>query len=82
MNAYSQNGNVPIDGKCNGWTAINIGTTLVNVNQIPLNAGVPGTNNGESFTIGGNADEVFEGRISVSFPSGAGVVLIIQKYYL
>lgn len=79
---YSQNGNVPLDSHCNGWTAINIGTTVVEVNGIPLNPGTPGTNNGESFTVGGNKGEIFNGRISLNFTGGTGNVLIIQKYYV
>ncbi len=81
-NQYSQNCNVPIDSHCNSWTAINIGTTLVEVNDIPLNPGTPGTNNGESFSIGGNKDEVFKGRISINFAGNTGSVLIIQKYFI
>jgi hypothetical protein len=80
-NSYNQNQNVPLDGNCNGWTAINIGTTIVTVNGIPLHPGTPGTNNGESFTIGGNAGEIFTGRISLTFATGTGQVLIIQKFY-
>ena len=80
---YNQNGNVSLDIYCNGWTAINIGTTLVTVNGIPLNPGTPGTNNGESFAIGGNEDEIYTGRITLAF-SGVGTnnVLIIQKFYI
>lgn len=79
---YSQNCNVPIDSKCNGFTAINIGSTKAIVNGVPLNGGTPGTNNGEAFSVGGNSGEVFKGRVTISFPSGSGNVLIIQKYYL
>lgn len=81
-NQYDRNQSVVMDVKCNGWTAINIGTTLVMVNGIPLNAGTPGTNNGESVTFGGNEGEVFKGRVDLVFPNGPGLVLIFQKYYL
>lgn len=78
---YSKNQQAVIDSHCNGWTAINIGTTVVNVKGIPLNPGTPGTNNGESFTIGGNAGEIFKGRVDIEFPTGSGNVLLIQKFY-
>jgi hypothetical protein len=82
-NNYKVNSLVIIDQFCNSWTAINLGTTAATVNGIPLNAGVPGTNNGESFSIGGNISEIFMGRIDVGFPAtGIGNVLIIQKIYL
>jgi hypothetical protein len=82
--SVSKNQGVEIDPLTNALTFINTGNTLVNVNGIPLNAGVPGTNNGESFSIPGNYDEVFSGRIDVAFPGGgAGAqLLVIQKFYL
>jgi hypothetical protein len=70
------------DEKCNGFTAINTGATVATVNGIPLNPGVPGTNNGESFSLGGNFGEIFKGRIDIGFTGGVGQLLLIQKYYL
>lgn len=78
----TQNQPVDVDRRCNGFTAINTGTTLAILNGIPLNAGVPGTSNGDSITIGGNKGELFRGRIDVAFTGGVGSVLIIQKFYL
>lgn len=78
----SQNKQITIDPNCNGLTVINTGATQALVNQVPLNAGTPGTNNGESFSIGGNAGEVLAGRVDIVFPSGSGSVVVIQKYYL
>lgn len=79
---YSKNGKINVDSMCNGFTAINIGATLVTVNGVPLNPGTPGTNNGESFSIGGNAGEIFYGDIELFFTGNTGSVLIIQKYYI
>jgi hypothetical protein len=77
--------NQPVDPgtNTNGFTVINTGTVTALVNGIPLNAGIPGTSNGESFSIGGNYGEIFKGRLDISFPtSGNGQVLVIQKFYL
>lgn len=67
---------------CNGFVATNVGTTTVTINGHILYPGTPGTNNGDAFTFGGNAGEVFRGNISIFF--GAGVtplVTIDQKFY-
>lgn len=76
------------DSKCNGWTAINKGDTLVIVNGIKLKPFPPGHPelSGESFGVQGNLGEVYTGIISIVFDAtGGGVapeVLIIQKYYI
>jgi hypothetical protein len=76
-----ENRPVEVDPKCNALTFINIGATLAIVNGVPLNPTlVPGAN-GESFSIPGNYGEFFNGRIDVSFQTGAGNLLVIQKYY-
>ena len=79
-----QNAQIEIPELCNNITIINIGTTQAVIDSaLPLNAGVPGTNNGESFTYGGNKGEMFYGRLNVAFPAGGvGNVLIIFKIYL
>lgn len=80
---YSQNQNITLDENCNGITVINNGATAAFLNEIPLNAGVPGTNNGESLTIGGNKGEVLKGRVSIRFAAGVGSsVIVIQKFYI
>ena len=68
--------------RCNSFFVINQGTTIAVVNGVVLNPGVAGTNNGESFIFGGNKGELFRGRVDISFPSGTGNVLTIQKVYL
>ena len=63
---------------------INTGATLVFIQTLglPLNAGTPGTSNGDSYSIGGNKGEIFYGRLDISFPNGPGSCVIIQKIYL
>lgn len=78
---YLVDSSVVIDDFCNGWTVINIGASVMFVNGIPLNPGVAGTNNGESFSVGGNRGEIFMGRIDLRFVGGAGVCVVIQKFY-
>lgn len=82
--AVLENTSIEIMPNCNSITIINIGTTQATVNYfIPLNAGVPGTSNGESFTFGGNRLEIFNGRLDIAFPgTGAGNVVVIQKIYI
>jgi hypothetical protein len=80
----NNNASIVIEQNCNSITIINIGATQALVDTvIPLNAGVPGTNNGESISFGGNRLEIFSGRLDISFPAGAGGnVVVIQKIYL
>lgn len=66
----------------NGYIFINTGTTIVTVNGVPLNPGVPGTNNGDNLNIGGNLGEIFKGRIDISFVTGVGELQVIQKFYV
>lgn len=77
-----QNTRVEIPQLCNGYNIVNVGATQALVEDFPLNAGTPGTNNGEGLTIGGNKGEIFSGRLDVTFPSGAGIVSIQFKIYL
>jgi len=83
---YDQGGEVPVDPRCNGWTAINTGDTLVTVCGIPLKpypAGHPELT-GAAIAIPGNIGEIFEGRIWIVFDQLPGVspqVNIIFKYY-
>lgn len=73
---------VILDKNCNGYTVLNIGTTVAFCNGIPLNPGVPGTNNGESWSVGGNRGEILAGRLDIGFTGGAGRVVVIQKFYI
>jgi hypothetical protein len=79
-----------LDPKCNGYVAVNIGDTLVQINQIPIKPPVAPNLSGESTGVQGNEGEIFignNGEIPVTFinPGGAGVnqkVMIIEKYYV
>jgi hypothetical protein len=85
-NQYRQGGEIPVDPRCNGWTAINSGDTLVTVCGIelkPFPAGHPELT-GAAIAIPGNQDERFSGRIWIVFSDTPGTdpeVTIIQKYY-
>ncbi len=84
--SYAKGGEILVDARCNGWTAINTGDTLVTVNGIPLKPFPPGFPDltGAAVAIPGNAGELFTGRIWIVFSNTPGVnplVTIIQKYY-
>lgn len=79
---YNDSAPVEIDPQCNSLNFINTGSTVAEVNGVPLNPGIAGVSNGESFSIGGNQDEIFKGRVDINFPAGAGSLTVVQKYYL
>lgn len=73
---YVEPKNITIDPRCNNITAVNKGTTIIDFNGIPLSAN-------ESITVGGNAGEILQGKVSISFSgTGTSKAVIIQKYYL
>lgn len=74
---------VSINSNCNSITIINYGTTIITVNGvITLYPGTPGTNSGESISLGGNIGEVYKGRLDIAFSALAGNnCLILQKIY-
>ncbi len=83
---YSIGGEIKVDERCNGWTAINTGDTLVKVCGIPLKPFPPGHPEltGAAIAIPGNLGELFRGRIWIVFDSTPGMspqVTIIQKFY-
>jgi hypothetical protein len=84
--AYAKGGEIKIDERCNGFTAINTGDTLVTVCGIPLKPFPPGHPEltGAAVAIPGNEGEVFTGRIWIVFDDVPGAnpqVVIIQKFY-
>lgn len=83
---YNKGGEVAVDSRCNGWTAINNGDTLVRVCGIPLKPFPPAHPEltGAAIAIPGNKWEVYKGRIWIVFDAGGTnpEVVIIQKYYL
>lgn len=84
---YAVGGDIQVDPRCNAWTAINTGDTLVTVNGIPLKP-FPPTHpelTGAAVAIPGNFEERFAGRIWILFNPTPGLnpqVCIIQKFYL
>jgi len=81
---YNQSTFVKRVQNCNGFIAVNTGDEIVTVNDRILYPGVPGTNNGDSITIGGNFGEIFLGNIKIAFAGGGAApeVTIDQKYYI
>lgn len=80
---YLAGGQILVDPKCNGWTAINTGDELVTVNGIPLLPGTAPSLTGAAIAIPGNQGELFTGRIWIVFAGGGSrpSVCIIQKFY-
>lgn len=83
---YETGGEIKVDERCNGWTAINTGDTLVMVNNIPLKPFPPAHPEltGAAIAIPGNIGEMFRGRIWIVFANTPGIspqVTIIQKFY-
>lgn len=81
---YSQAQNFkPVD-YCNSFFVTNTGDEIATVNGHILYPGTPGTNNGDSITIGGNAGEIYTGNISIFFAGGGAdpKVTIEQKFYV
>lgn len=80
---YSTSQIVEVVKNCNGITITNTGADLVTVDGFPLYPGTPGTNNGDSLSIGGNAGELLDKkRLPISFATTVNPkVTIVQKYY-
>lgn len=83
---YSQGGEIRVDPGCNSWAAINTGDTLVTVCGVPLKPFPPGHPEltGAAYSIPGNAEERFTGRIWINFATGGAnpQVVIIQKFFI
>ncbi len=73
--------NFKIDRLCNSIMVTNIGTTICFVNNFPLHPGVPGTNNGEAFIMGGNQDEIYRGQLQIRFTGNTGAAMVTQKFF-
>lgn len=72
---------VPYKG-CNAIIITNTGDGIISVSGRLLYPGVPGTNNGDAFTWGGNANELFMGKLDVAVLGGANPQYSVeQKYY-
>jgi hypothetical protein len=85
---FNSSGQYVLDKCCNGFVAVNIGDTLVRIQQIPLKPPPAINLTGESTGVQGNADEIFvgtNGMLTITFvnPVGANpLVMIIEKYYV
>jgi len=79
---FAGNAKVEVDRLCNGFTVVNTGATNMIVNGVPLAPPVAPQLLGESATFGGNRNEIFYGRIDISFTGGAGRCVVSQKVYI
>lgn len=82
---FVKTGKFELDRRVNTVTIVNQGATIITVNQVLfIYPGTPGVNSGESFTFAGLRNEIMNrnGRLDISFATGAGVAVIIQKIYL
>ncbi len=78
---YDASGWFDIPKNCNGFVVTNIGNTFVQVNDQIFYPGVPGTSLGDSRSYGGNKDEVYVGKLKVSFALPLGTVPNIEVVY-
>jgi hypothetical protein len=87
VKTYIVSGQHLLTKTCNGFVAINIGDTIVQVKQVQLKPPPAPALSGESTGVQGNADEIFTGDngvISILFVGPPGVnpkVQIVEKYY-
>ena len=83
---YSASKRVQLFGDCNSLTLVNTGDNIVTVENIILYPGTPGTNVGDSFSIGGNEGEILDKkdlRVVFNSPATAGQqIMITQKYFV
>lgn len=77
----TQNSLIDLDPLCNGLNIINIGSSVANVNGVPLQPPAAGESVGDSYTIGGNKGEILQGRVNISFTGAVGKVVVVQKFY-
>jgi hypothetical protein len=76
--SYNAQRSVVVVDLCNGFTVLNAGTSTVYLNGVPI---IPNV----SVTIGGNEDEIYKGRIDISFSSANtadNTAWVIQKFYI
>lgn len=82
---YANSQPIVVPQNCNGYVAVNTGTTSVIINGITLLPAPAVGLTGQSYGVSGNEDEIFAGNngsILVNIPAGGGQVLIIWKYYI
>ena len=55
---FSTSGQKPVPPNCNGYTVTNSGADIVTVDDIILYPGTVGSVQGDSFSVGGNRNEI------------------------
>ena len=79
----NKSGFVNVIENCNSFMVTNTGVDTVQVNDMILYPGVPGTSLGDSRTIGGNQGEVYKGTLKIAFATLVAPALeIVQKTYI
>lgn len=83
---YSKSDYIPVVENCFAYMFTNIGDTIATVNGMIIHpSAVPATNLGDSRSVMAHKDDVYKGRILLSFASPAGanpLVEIVQLYYI
>jgi hypothetical protein len=82
---YNRSATYEVVENCNAITFTNIGADIVTVDGKILYPGTVGTILGDSFSIGGNENEIYSRRlIVVAFVAGATApaLEVTQKYYV
>lgn len=72
---------IVMEDECTSFVIVNTGATVAEFNGLPLQPGSPGVT-GDSIAVSGNNDEIFTGRVDISFPAGNGEVMIFQQLYV
>lgn len=81
---YNASGQKSIPDNCNGYTVVNTGADTVEVDNIVLFPGTVGSIQGDSFTVGGNRNEILQrSNITIMFRALTGpAVTVTYKYYV
>jgi len=87
IQSFTTSQDVIVEKLCNGFTAINYGDVIAEINGIRIfPSATPATVVGDSLSVGGNAGEIYKGQIILKFVQPtAGVaprVVIVQKYLI
>jgi len=81
---YNRSGQYEVQQLCNSLRVTNTGNDAATVDGIILYPGTIGSVQGDGFTIGGNAGEIYAKRSIVILFAGVGLlpaIEVTQKYY-